>query len=613
MTKFENPITLRRSRAIPLIAVAAAVCVAVGGVVPAVHADAGYTTQTLYFDTGVASGSTSSCRIEGDLYLPSDASASHPVPAIMATNGWGGSKADLAGVGRAFALRGYAFLAYSGLGWGGSTCIVSVNDPDIDGRAASRLVDYLGGDSGIAYLDAALSAPAPTLHAIVHDTQDHDGRARSNDPRVGMVGISYGAGTEFAAASVDRRIDTIVPLDTWNDLNYSLSPNGTGITTGVSTAIPGAGKTVWAASLIAFAAGSRLSRPVDPSALSTCFGLAQFFCDSVVTGLLAGAPTAAQVQASRAHSVSSYMSRITVPVLLGQGQNDTLFDLNEAAATYTALKAQGTPVKMIWNEFGHDGDGGASGEFTAANPDFDNEYLSGRILSWFDSHLKGLPVSTGPDFAYFRDWIGYSGSAAPAYASASSFPVGTARSYVLSGDGTLASDGAPVTTDKQFFVAAPAPIPTSIDPIHAFGSVSALLPEDIDLPGTAASWTSGVLGGSLDVVGSPTLRLRVDAPTAASSQNVDVGNKLVLFVKLEDVDASGSATLIHKLIAPVRISDVGSAFTVQLPAIAHRFPADHRLRIVVAGGSSNFRGNNALVPVSIAGGTDQVLTLPVTD
>jgi len=33
--------------------------------------------------------------------------------------------------------------------------------------------------------------------------------------------------------------------------------------------------------------------------------------------------------------------------LLFQGQADTLFNLNEAIATYRALKAQGTPVAML--------------------------------------------------------------------------------------------------------------------------------------------------------------------------------------------------------------------------------------------------------------------------
>ena len=40
-------------------------------------------------------------------------------------------------------------------------------------------------------------------------------------------------------------------------------------------------------------------------------------------------------------------------LVLVQGQKDTLFNLNEAVATYRSLQAQKTPVKMIWQSWGH--------------------------------------------------------------------------------------------------------------------------------------------------------------------------------------------------------------------------------------------------------------------
>ena len=53
--------------------------------------------------------------------------------------------------------------------------------------------------------------------------------------------------------------------------------------------------------------------------------------------------------------MASYVKRVKVPTLLVQGQKDTLFNLNEAVATYDSLRAQGTPVKMIWQSWGHSG------------------------------------------------------------------------------------------------------------------------------------------------------------------------------------------------------------------------------------------------------------------
>jgi ABC-2 type transport system ATP-binding protein len=115
------------------------------------------------------------------------------------------------------------------------------------------------------------------------------------------------------------------------------------------------------------------------------------------------------------------------------------------------------------------------------------------------------------------------------------------------------------------------------------------------------------------VVGSPRLRLQVSAPTAPAAQAAGPAGDLVLFVRMQDVAPDGSASDIHALTAPVRVPDVTRPFTVTLPAFVHRFAAGHRLRLVVAGGSVNYRGGLTATPVTIAtGSSGQVLTLPVT-
>jgi ABC-2 type transport system ATP-binding protein len=44
----------------------------------------------------------------------------------------------------------------------------------------------------------------------------------------------------------------------------------------------------------------------------------------------------------------------------------------------------------------------------------------------------------------------------------------------------------------------------------------------------------------------------------------------------------------------------------------HQFAAGHRIRLVLAGGSVNYRGGVTPVPVTIAAaGTGQALTLPI--
>ena len=218
--------------------------------VPATPAAApAVTVTTLHFKVKVGpDGATRTCDIVGDLYRPPSATKRHRAPAVLTTNGFGGSKNDQAGTARMLAARGYVVLSYSGLGFGGSGCKISVDDPSYDGRAASQLISYLGGVTGIAFSDADHTHPAPSLDVVKLDAPA--------DPRVGMVGGSYGGAVQLATASVDRRLDTIIPFITWNDLSYSFGPNHTGQTSGVSTRTSGVVKLFWGLGFSAYGAVS---------------------------------------------------------------------------------------------------------------------------------------------------------------------------------------------------------------------------------------------------------------------------------------------------------------------------------------------------------------------
>ena len=67
------------------------------------------------------------------------------------------------------------------------------------------------------------------------------------------------------------------------------------------------------------------------------------------------------------------------------------------------------------------------------------------------------------------------------------------------------------------------------------------------------------------------------------------------------------------MISPVRVADVTKPVTIELPGIVHRFAAEHRLVIVLAGGDMAYRGSTAPQPVTltIGGGRTQQLTVPV--
>lgn len=597
----------RSALALAVIGLASSALMAVA---PAASAADTFTVQTLHFKVEVGPAGTQTCDIVGDLYTPSSASSSDRVPAILTTNGFGGSKDDQAGIGTGFAARGYAVLSYSGLGFGGSGCKITLDDPDFDGRAASQLVSYLGGKTGIAFTDAKHTTPAPKLDIVTLDTHDHTGKSSANDPRIGMVGGSYGGQVQYAAASLDPRIDTIVPIITWNDLSYSLSPNNTSQTSGVSTSTPGAAKLVWALGFAGIGVvGGLQNAAADPMRLVGCPNFANFVCPALLTAAVTGTLNTTSTNALRHASVSSYLPKITIPTLIVQGQNDTLFNLNEAAATYQALKAQGTPTKMIWQSWGHSNQAPAPGEIDLGNPDPATQYETGRISDWFEHYLKDAPVGTGPEFAYFRDWISYSGIATPAYGTAGSFPVGAATKYYLSGK-ALTTSPTGLATASQTLLTPPAGLPTSTDPVDVLGG-SLPLPE-IDLPGTSVSWTTPALDSAVDVVGAPVLDLKVKAPTAALTQILGPTGQLVLFVKVADVAPDGTSTIVRDLVAPVRVPNVNRPFAVTLPGIVHRFAPGHSIRLIVAGGSTNYRGGLTPNLVTITSGSaDQVLTLPV--
>ena len=591
-----------------LLAVAGVAAFAVTGVVaaqPASATAAKYSVQTLHFLVHVGPHRATACDIVGQLYLPAAASPTHRVPAILTTNGFGGSDADQAPFAEREATHGYGVLSYSGLGFGASACPITLDDPSYDGVAASQLVTYLGGGGGIAFTDSMHAVAAPRLNDIVHDARDHDGVARAHDPRVGMWGGSYGGEIQFAAADVDPRIDALNPQITWNDLSYSLGPNNATVPGDVTVSDPGATKLTWGLvfSSVGVVDGVQYASS-DPERLVGCPNFAPFVCPALVTGGTTGYFQPSAIAAFRHASVESYVQNIKIPVLLDQGEDDTLFNLNEAVTTYKALRAQGTPVSMMWRLQGHSG-----GTPSAAGLAYENS----RIQSWFNHYLKGRTSSTGPRFAYYRDWTG-------TFAQSNSYPVGSARNYYLSGGsltggGDLVDSAGAVASGSQSFTTPPFGPPTTLSDLDALGAElpagTNLDVPDTNVPGTCATWQTPALTKDTDVVGSPQLTIDIDTPTATG--DLGPAGQTVLFAKVYDVAPDGTESLIHGLVAPFRVADPSKPVHVTLPGIAHRFPAGDRIRLVVAGGDTNYRGGLTPTPVTIAssGSSGQVLSMPV--
>ncbi|MFJ9894722.1 CocE/NonD family hydrolase [Streptomyces sp. NPDC091280] len=539
------------------------------------------------------------CPVDADLYRPAGVDRARPAPAVLATNGFGGSKSDGStdAVGKVFARRGYVALVYSGLGFGKSGCPISLDDPAVDGRAASALVDFLAGTRAA---DDGTRADFVTLDA-------------RGDPRVGMIGGSYGGAVQLATAAVDHRVDALVPMITWHDLAYSLGPDN--VVGGGSA--PGAFKWQWTNAFYLMGESLPLTaRSLDPARFGTlpCAHFVREACAlfrTLNSGSYPAKATADTLAYARSVSPVSYLRRVRAPTLLVQGQADSLFNLNEATATYRTLRARGTTAKMIWQAWGHSGGTATppAGELDLKRGDLESSYVGRRIAAWFDRYLRlRTDVDTGPAVAYYRDWIT---DPAATYATADQLPALNRKLY-LSGDGTLVADRARAARGSREY--ANRPFPTSHSENSLTGMTGLPDPAPYDMPGTYAGWTGAPLARATDVVGAPRARLRVLSPAARRVRDSgDAADRLVLFAKLYDLAPDGTATLVHRLVAPVRIADVTKTFTVTLPGIVHRFARGHRMRFVIAASDDAYLGNRGIKPVTVLGPPQDtgVLELPV--
>ncbi|KUF14471.1 CocE/NonD family hydrolase [Streptomyces silvensis] len=543
------------------------------------------------------------CTVDADLYVPDGVDRLHRAPAVLATNGFGGNKSDgsTAAIGKAVAGRGYVGLVYSGLGFGASGCLISLDDPRIDGEAASGLLDFLAGrraaDDG-----------------TVADFVTQDGRG---DPRVGMLGGSYGGAVQLATAAVDHRVDALVPLITWHNLAYSLAPNGVAGPAAADRAVPGAAKWQWMNGFYLRGEGQPLAVPsLDPTRFNSldCIHFVTQACATFRTlnsGRYPAAETRRVLDYARSVSPVSYLSKVEAPTLLVQGQADTLFNLNEATATYRTLTGQGTPAKMIWQAWGHSGGmvTPPAGELDLGDGTFDTSYVGRRILAWFQRYLHhDRHADTGPDFAYHRDWID---DPARAYAAAPAVPT-PSRTLYLSGDGRLVDHPRHVVRGSRTY--RNLPVPTSHSESSLAGMVGLPDPPPHDGRHTHLGWTTAPLSAPLDVVGAPRATLRVRSPATERVQHSgDAADRLVLFAKLYDVAPDGGRTLVRRLVAPVRVPDVRRAFTLTLPATVHRYGKGHRLQFVIAASDGAYVGNRDVKPVTVVNGPGEpgALRLPV--
>jgi ABC-2 type transport system ATP-binding protein len=568
------------------------------------------------------------CEIDADLYVPAGVDKQNPAPALLATNGFGGTKEDQADLAQGFGEHGYVTLSYTGIGFvDGDTCPITLDDVEHDGAAASQLIRFLGGDRSVKAVDDATGKKVVVDQVIREDRET----GTRHDPAVGMTGGSYGGQIQFAAAGFERqegtdRLDAIIPLITWNDLAYSLAPEnstlpgGTANSGSVTYGGTGVFKYQWAALFTTVGVangGEDVANPQDPAAWQQfvtegCANFDRPVCAALAEVATLGHPSQASIDFLRSNSVASYIEDIRVPTLLGQGQADTLFNLQESVATYTALKAQGTPVSLVWQSWGHSNSSPVEGELDMRHP---AESLQGRqALGWFEHYVRGTGPAPELNFSYYQDWVfEETGDVEQAYTASDAFPVGTEQRYFLSSEGP---EGGALVGDPSSVVPGTSAYTSSAVPVGPNYSETSALDQSqpvSDPPSSSIQFATEPLAAPVDVVGSPRLTVTLSSvPPATTVLGPD--GEVVTFAKLYDIGPDGTPVeLPHRLISPVRIGDVSRPVTIELPGIVHRFEAGHRFAVVLAGGDLAYRGSNLAKAVSLTTGPGitQELTLPV--
>jgi len=369
-------------------------------------------------------------RLPTTTYLP----AKTPAPAVIVSPGFGQTQSSVAEDARYLARHGFVAVTWTMRGFqpfntqGGK---IALDAPDTEVQDLRRLVDLLAHDPQVL--------------------QDGPG-----DPRVGLMGESYGGAISLLGATYDKRVDAIVPVITWNSLRTSLAPGDVF-------------KAEYASVFFAIATGDGCSR------------FAARVCRTYEHLAVTGIPD------TRDKQLLDYSSpdpqRITAPTLLVQGEDDTLFPLTESLRTAVALQRKGTPVTLRWLEGGHDKSFGSATEAR----------IRAMAGTWFDRYLGRRRVSTGPLFTWHRSSGGDG--------SSSQLPTTTPTALHLTNDAKTIGNPAGGR-------------PASVSSLPGAGTIGGLAGAlGFDFPGQSASWVTPPLRTTREILGAGRFSMHVSSST----------------------------------------------------------------------------------------------------
>jgi ABC-2 type transport system ATP-binding protein len=568
---------MRGARAAALLLI---VALTSGVPIPAYAADPVIETELMVPGTPEADGKP--VKLDATILTTDPAT---PRPAIVLAHGFGGTKADSEATARTLALAGYTVIIYTARGFGASGGRIHLDNPAYEGADARKLVD--------------LAASRPEV------AKDGD------DPVIGFAGASYGGAVSFLAAGLDHRVDAIAPAFTWHSLRQALFPqyHVVGAATSPADIRPANGRGVfkqrWASLLFSNAGGRPATTNQGTGNTDTLCGR---FDPELCRGYLTAAETGEADDELSALLDESGLEKIVpgikAPTLIIQGEDDTLFTLDQADANFRGLPAS-TPATMKWVAGGHDAE-------ISVDPLIDD------LEEWFGRYLKRDGSAADASFSALVPETSLLGE------DRGTRDPETLLTQPYPGRGSeLADQRVALNGERQSIVAPPGGSPAALTNLPgsggAFGRASSVAGYALGvLPGQSARFTSEPLTTPLTLIGSSRIDLDVTGTTSSATLFAslwDLGPDIETTQNGRIAVSPSSAVLPQLEVAPVKLGrldpDEPLRVIVALPAVSHKVPVGHRLQLVITTTDQAYANavQAARYDVTLAG--DRAAAIPV--
>lgn len=413
--------------------------------------------------------------------------------------------------------------------------ILQLDNPMYEGRDVTALIDWSLANTG-------------TLQV-------------GGDPLIGMVGGSYGGGIQMA--TVDPRLQAVIPAIAWNTLNAALYPDNVF-------------KTAWAntLALALVSAGARINNQIPLG---------------ILTGNLFGFISKTGQAVLGSSGPAPLLTKLNAPTMYVQGIVDALFPLQQAVTNAQTQLEQNpyftdnqNQVKMIWFCGGHgvcldpvDQAAQAQAIFT------DNMY-------WLNAYVKGAEIPIDYLVPTFQ-WWDQAGThyASPLMPFSDGFGSGIVTGNSLGGQvGIL-----------PFAIGGSGPNKTSCDVAAACA---------FPLNQTFATQAKNALNVSVNVANAGTEI--VGAPTVSFTYS-GWGNSKALYAQVVD-EATGR--VLGNIVTPIPVTLDGKSHTVtaSIADIAYTSQADNAKLTVQIVGSASLYKNGTFGTVKLSNVT---VGLPTTE